>query len=260
MPCVLTMSRPSVSVVIPHYDQAFFLQHALNSIAKAADNYPGHVELILVDDGTPEPFDVEAPARMIFDRHAVNQGTAAAINTGMEIASGAYLTWASADNLMHPDWLRMLGHHLDMGAGVAYGSYWYWPVGRERMTRIAGDFDSGVASWWDARKDEAPHSNLHFTPYARDRQINQEACFLGPAHLIRRSVWCEHSGAISHDLAAFLRVEEACWMEGLPIVGIGAPLALYFAHPERAGIRLRDQYDAPQVLAEARARRKELGL
>ena len=95
---------PLVSVIIPCYKQAHYLPEAIDSAL--AQTYP-HVEIIVVDDGSPD--DTAAVARRYGDRvHYVrrpNGGLSAARNTGMARARGVYLKFLDADDHLHPDQL-----------------------------------------------------------------------------------------------------------------------------------------------------------
>lgn len=239
---------PRVSVILPHYRQSWGIAWAIESIR--AQTYRDF-ELIVVDDGS-DMAEVRA-IRELLDlgerEHLVeirpNGGTAAAIETGVAWAAGAYLTWVSADNRMREDWLEALVPVLDAGAGVAYGGFTWAPVtGRAQALEALVTGRAGPASRYLAPPE-----------YRADRQIAQEECYLGPAHLIRREVWRPHTGRISHDLAHWLATEEACWEAGLPIRAVNRDLCLYVAHQERATVLRRDEYDAPAILDEARARR-----
>lgn len=270
------MRTPRVSVVMPTKDQSWFLPYSLDSIARQTYR---DFELVIVDDGSTDDTEhaihkwaaerstvladgrMELPiADIRIETHEVNRGTAAAINTGVAHACGEFLTWVSSDNLMHPRWLDRLVAELDgpktqfgfvPGAGCAYGGFGYVRVNdREEQICIAQHIASGEIAWPGGGRVCYLHE-----PYDPRRQIAQEACYLGPAHLIRREVWAEHTNWLAHDLAHFLRVEENCWRAGLPIVGVDECVCLYFAHGERRTVTDRHRYDAPAILAEARKRR-----
>lgn len=99
------MDSPSFSVVIPTYNRAGFIARTLDSVL--AQTYP-HYEIIVVDncstDGTAEavaPF--VAAGRVRFIRHDRNYERARSRNTGMDAASGDYVTLLDSDDLMYPD-------------------------------------------------------------------------------------------------------------------------------------------------------------
>jgi glycosyltransferase involved in cell wall biosynthesis len=94
--------RPLVSVVIPCFRQARYLAEAVESVL--AQTYPA-VETIVVNDGSDD--DTEAVARGYGDRiryvSRPNGGIAAARNSGIAAARGAYLKFLDADDYLHPE-------------------------------------------------------------------------------------------------------------------------------------------------------------
>jgi glycosyltransferase involved in cell wall biosynthesis len=97
-------SAPLVSVIIPCYQQARYLPEAVDSILN--QTYP-HVECIVVNDGSPD--DTEAVARSYGSRLRYlarpNGGVAAARNSGLAVARGAYLKFLDADDSLHVEQL-----------------------------------------------------------------------------------------------------------------------------------------------------------
>jgi len=109
-----------VSIVLPTHNGSRYLRQSIEScLAQSYDN----LELIVVDDGSAE--DIRGlvgeftDPRLRFVRKEPNQGLPAALNTGFELASGAYLTWTSDDNYYQPDaierLLRFLQRHPAFG-------------------------------------------------------------------------------------------------------------------------------------------------
>ena len=105
--------RPKVSVVLPVWNQAEFLAGSVRSVL--AQSYE-NLELIVVDDGSDEdlssaltPWLDDSRVRVIKRRH---EGIAAALNAGFREASGDFLAWTSADNLMKPEMLSALLGYL----------------------------------------------------------------------------------------------------------------------------------------------------
>lgn len=90
-----------VSVVIPCYKQAHFLNHAIESVLN--QTVPSH-EIIVVDDGSPD--ETEAVAARYPDVRYVrqaNQGLSAARNTGVRHSRGAFLVFLDADDRLLPN-------------------------------------------------------------------------------------------------------------------------------------------------------------
>jgi glycosyltransferase involved in cell wall biosynthesis len=98
-------ARPLVSVIIPCYDQAHFVRHAIESVR--AQTYPD-VELILVNDGSTD--DVESVAagfpwvRCISQE---NRGLAAARNIGLARCRGDLVVFLDADDRLLPEALEI---------------------------------------------------------------------------------------------------------------------------------------------------------
>lgn len=117
--------QPIVSILLPVHDPLpRYLLEALHSIA--AQSYPLW-ELCLVDDGCANP-----RVREILDhfakhphvhltRHAKAQGTSAATNSAIDLASGLYLTFVDHDDILEPFALESLVEAArDSGADLLY--------------------------------------------------------------------------------------------------------------------------------------------
>jgi glycosyltransferase involved in cell wall biosynthesis len=94
----------TVSVIIPCYKQAGFLSDAIESVL--AQTHP-HVEIIVVDDGSPDDTSDVAlrypGVRCIRQR---NQGLSAARNTGIRESTGDFLVFLDADDRLIPNALE----------------------------------------------------------------------------------------------------------------------------------------------------------
>lgn len=102
-----------VSIVIPSYNHALFIEAAVNSVLAQSFN---RWELIVVDDGSTDS------SREILERqyqghprikliYQFNQGAHHAINRGIENASGRYISILNSDDVYHPDRLQILWTH-----------------------------------------------------------------------------------------------------------------------------------------------------
>ncbi|GEO82841.1 glycosyltransferase family 2 protein [Pararhodospirillum oryzae] len=108
---------PRISVVIPAYNRAALIGRAVRSVL--AQDVPVH-EILVVDDGSSDdlagalaPFG--AGVRVL--RHAINQGAAAARNTGLAAARGSMIAFLDSDDAWKPGKLAaqlafMQGHGL----------------------------------------------------------------------------------------------------------------------------------------------------
>jgi len=96
---------PLVSVVIPTYDRNERLPAAVESVA--GQTYD-HVELLIVDDGSPVPVTetlTDPPSdglsSITFIRHDTNRGANVARNSGIRAATGEYIAFLDDDDCWH---------------------------------------------------------------------------------------------------------------------------------------------------------------
>jgi glycosyltransferase involved in cell wall biosynthesis len=94
------MSRPLVSVAIPCFNQARFLNDA---IASACRQRYAPVEIVVIDDGsTDETARIAEAAGARLARQA-NAGLSAARNAGLAMARGEFIVFLDADDELLPD-------------------------------------------------------------------------------------------------------------------------------------------------------------
>ena len=102
---------PLVSVVIPAYNHADYLDDAINSVLR--QTYP-NVELIVLNDGSTDGTQevLEKYTGRFYWETQKNMGQAATLNKGWRMAEGAILGYLSADDLLLPDAVRISVEHL----------------------------------------------------------------------------------------------------------------------------------------------------
>ncbi len=94
-------SDPTVTVLIPVYNQAQYLHESIDSVLRQTWT---DLELLVVNDGSTD----RTPAVMaefgsrIRALHKANGGTASALNLGIRNARGKWLAWLSADDIWEP--------------------------------------------------------------------------------------------------------------------------------------------------------------
>ena len=107
-----------ISVIIPTYNRAGFLEHAMRSVF---DQTMPCGELIIVDDGSTDEtrhcvdrLSAQAPIPVIFI-YQKNRGAAAARNTGIRAARGELISFLDSDDRFVPEKLaiqsRAMGEH-----------------------------------------------------------------------------------------------------------------------------------------------------
>lgn len=142
--------KPLVSIITPCYNGEKFLDRYFESIlAQTYDN----LELIFVNDGSEDRTEEIALAyseklenkgiRYIYKKQQ-NAGQAAALNKGLQIFSGEYLTWPDSDDVMTPDCIekkvRFLENNLDYGMVRSNGVYYDESTGkRKRLSDSSTD-------------------------------------------------------------------------------------------------------------------------
>lgn len=100
-----TMTKPTVSVIIPIYNAAKWLAQALFSVAKQKDSC---LEIIAIDDGSnDESLEIAQRAGKTFEvfkvlRNDKNLGIVASLNRGLDTAQGRFIARMDADDICHP--------------------------------------------------------------------------------------------------------------------------------------------------------------
>ena len=99
---------PKISVIIPSYNHAAYIGEAVHSVLTQSE---GDLDLIVVDDGSTDS-SLKVLERFTDHRLRViaqtNQGAHAAINRGLQAASGNYLAILNSDDVYHPQRLEKL--------------------------------------------------------------------------------------------------------------------------------------------------------
>lgn len=104
------MRSPTISVIMPSFEQATFLPKAIRSLQKQKLT---EWELIIVDDGSTDrtPCVVEEfldDARIRYERRGENGGLGAALNAGLSLAAGDLIAYLPSDDVFYPDHLASL--------------------------------------------------------------------------------------------------------------------------------------------------------
>ncbi|SPF45817.1 Glycosyl transferase 2 family protein [Candidatus Desulfosporosinus infrequens] len=93
------MLPPKVSIVIPTYNHARYLRYALDSVIN--QSY-ANIEVLVIDDGSTDgTAELVRPYRSIINYiYKENGGTPSSLNLGLSRATGKYICWLSADDMM----------------------------------------------------------------------------------------------------------------------------------------------------------------
>lgn len=139
---------PLVSITMPVYNGADFLQEAINSVlAQTYSNW----ELLVINDGSTDSSrdivlaNTDPRVRLIDNEQ--NMGIINTRNRGIELANGKYIAWLDADDIAMPTRIekqvRFLEKHPDCGAvGTLFqqlttdgtlGKIYEFPTGRKEV-------------------------------------------------------------------------------------------------------------------------------
>jgi glycosyltransferase involved in cell wall biosynthesis len=132
-------STALVSIIMPAYNGEAFITQAIDSVLM--QTYP-HWELIVVNDGSTDATAqivsaYENPQIRLVDQE--NQGQAAALNRGLDLARGDYITtldvddWFTANSLLER--VRFLDKNPEFGA--VYGDGYYCDVDGKPICRFS---------------------------------------------------------------------------------------------------------------------------
>ncbi len=112
---------PQISVLMPTYDHAAFIQRAIDSLlAQTLTEW----ELVIVDDGSPDgTSDVVAPylddPRITYHRLPDNRGLGSALNYALEQARASLIAYLPSDDVYYAGHLASLAGLLVEHAGAA---------------------------------------------------------------------------------------------------------------------------------------------
>lgn len=126
---------PMVSFVVAAFNEEKRLPRCINSLFRCAADYPGPVEVIVVDDGSVDASYEVAFASLQLNmrkhpkvrgrvvRHMANLGKIEALRTGVNRALGEIVAVVDADSWWHPDALRSLVEYMKANGKVAVTGY-----------------------------------------------------------------------------------------------------------------------------------------
>lgn len=148
-----SVPTPTVSVIIPAYDAARWIDDALESCV--AQSYP-RLEVVVVDDGSRDETAARVEAycarfpgifRLVAAPH---RGPSAARNVGVRASSGELLLFLDADDALEPGVLAAAASHMvEASCDVVLGDWCNVGEGSEpvRMSGAPAYPDDGLASY-----------------------------------------------------------------------------------------------------------------
>ncbi|WP_197439840.1 glycosyltransferase family 2 protein [Calycomorphotria hydatis] len=223
------MSTPTISVVIPCYNGARFLQETLQS---ATQQSHAPLEVIVIDDGsTDHSADIAKvfgdPVRVIRQQ---NQGESVARNKGIEEARGEWIAFLDADDFWKPEKLERQIAAID-GDTAAVHTLIYRFRGEEILTTqppIADDqpYDLPTLLDWRTNPIQGPSSSLLvsrevsarfpvWTRYGEDTLYCLDLSKCGQIRCVNEPLtgYRQHSSSQRHNPEGWRRFEAAFeWM------------------------------------------------
>lgn len=139
-----------VSVIIPVFKVSE--QLLTRCLLSVRNQTHAALEILVVDDGSPEPIDAWVAAAALGDArvrviHQDNRGVSDARNAGLDRASGEFVCFVDADDLVLPEFVsRALALALGIGADAVFGGIELRHSSGSTYWRSTGD-----ASW------DSPH-------------------------------------------------------------------------------------------------------
>lgn len=139
-----------ISCVMPVYNAEKYLSAAVESIL--SQNYP-YFELILVDDGSTDPspalcgeFSRKDDRVKLLSRP--NGGAAAARNAGLAAATGRYLTFVDADDILKPGAFAAIARAAASSPDlISYG--FEWREEEKTTPAVYPAFQCGLEGFWE---------------------------------------------------------------------------------------------------------------
>lgn len=235
-----TVTRPSVSVIVPCYDYAGFLPRC---VASVLDQRGVDVQVLVIDDcsndgsATVARRLAAADPRVAVRSHDVNRGHIATYNEGLAWADGDYVVLISADDQLTPGALARATAVMQANpaVGMVYGRPLYAPSD-EPMPTPTGRW-RGTTIWSGHR-------------WIDQRCRTGTNCISSPEVVVRTSVH-RAVGRYESDLPHSGDLE--LWLRIAAVADIGyvrgVPQAIYRVHPRSM---LRSRFADPLVDLEHR--------
>lgn len=130
-------TSPLVSIIITTYNHSQFIADAIESILNQSYQ---NLEIIVIDDGSIDNTkEIVKEYRTVTYFYQKNQGLSAARNTGIKKATGEYILFLDADDLLYPDGISLNVKAISYNDDVAFvsGSYKYVDVNKVEEEAIS---------------------------------------------------------------------------------------------------------------------------
>lgn len=125
----MTKNKPKVSVIVPIYNVERYLEECVDSILNQTLK---DIEVILVDDGSPDNCgkiidEYAKKDKRVIAIHQKNSGYSAAVNKGIDTATGEYIGIIESDDFIEPDMYESLySNAKDNDTDVTKGLFYFY--------------------------------------------------------------------------------------------------------------------------------------
>ena len=228
------MSRPHVSIILPVYNAALFLDAALQSLVRQTF---ADFELIAINDASTDAsaaiLAACADTRLRVLHNTENLGVAGTLNRGLQAARGAYIARMDADDIAFPERLARQVDYLDRHPdAVLLGTAFHpFQTGGKPQAAVLPETTDSLIRWYSCWYNRFAH----------------------PTVLFRRAA-LEQLALPVYDPALRVAEDYDLWTR-LLACGTGAnlptPLLLYRIHADSASVR-KAQHLADEHMRTAR--------
>jgi glycosyltransferase involved in cell wall biosynthesis len=130
------MDKIVVSVLLPMYNAAPFIEEAVNSILSQSFSY---FELIIIDDcSTDNSVDLVTQVkddRIVLIKKAQNSGYTDSLNYGLKIAKGKFIARMDADDISLPNRFETQVNFLEQNKEVILCGSWFKIIGSDEVVQ-----------------------------------------------------------------------------------------------------------------------------
>jgi glycosyltransferase involved in cell wall biosynthesis len=197
---------PTLTIVIPSHARPHLLPDAIES---ALSQTMSDLEVVVVDDGSPEPVRLAADPRLRLVRLPVARGNGGARNAGLSVARGRWLTCVDDDDVMLP-------HLAEVSLEAAERAILPPPVGVLSGVAVVG----GDGRVLEERFPPTRPRGCHFSLESRDagRSYFVKQTLVVETDVLRAIGGWDASFRSRTVTEMFLRLNPVCSLLGLDVV------------------------------------------